>query len=135
MAVQSSFIQVSLHPAKGRMVIATQLIQSGETIEIAPVLTVAAKTRELLKSTELFQHSFARPDLYTENQPTEGYFVLGCATLCNHSQHPNAKIEWVHNDIGNWAHLIAIETINPDEEIVLFYTDIEEYDAHLEFDD
>ncbi|MBP0017060.1 MAG: SET domain-containing protein-lysine N-methyltransferase [Cyanobacteria bacterium SBLK] len=111
------------------MVIATQLIQSGEVIEISPAIAIADKTRELLKPTELFQYCFVRPDRYLGNRPASGYLVLGLATFCNHSDRPNAKIEWVKNEIGDWAHLIALNAIDSGEEILLFYTDIEDYES------
>ncbi|WP_204105596.1 MULTISPECIES: SET domain-containing protein-lysine N-methyltransferase [Spirulina sp. CCY15215] len=125
----SSCIAISQHPSKGKIVIATQSIQAGEIIEIAPAIAISEKTRELLKPTELFQYCFVNPDGYVHNWPVSGYFVLGLATLCNHSNQPNAKVNWVRNDKGNWSHLIALNEINLSEEILLFYTDFKEYES------
>lgn len=45
--VQSNCIKVCWHSSKGRMIITTQPIQSGETLEIAPVLTLSGKTTDI----------------------------------------------------------------------------------------
>ncbi len=131
----SSCLKICKHSSKGRMVIATQPLQAGEVIEIAPAIAISEKTRECLKPTELFQYCFVQPDRYVRDRPASGYLVLGLATLCNHSNNPNAKIEWVKNDTGSWSHLIALHGINSGEEIVLFYTDVEEYESYPSFEE
>ncbi|MEM9542504.1 MAG: SET domain-containing protein-lysine N-methyltransferase [Cyanobacteria bacterium P01_E01_bin.42] len=133
MTSASQCLKISQHSSKGRMVIATQPIQSGAIVEIAPVIAISAKTRELVRPTELFQYCFVRPDDYKRERPASGYLVLGFATLCNHSNQPNAVVEWLHDEHGYWAHLIALEQINSGKEIVLRYTDLEEYQSYSRF--
>ena len=59
-----------------------------------------------------------------------GYLVFGLASLCNHQEKPNAKVNWIENTIGLWSHLIennTLKDINKGEEVTLFYTNIDEY--------
>ena len=44
---------------------------------------------------------------------------------------PNARVEWVENEVGLWLHLIAQKDIKGGEEVTLFYTNIDQdTDAH-----
>lgn len=63
----------------------------------------------------------------------DGHIVFGFSSLCNHSENPNACIKWTKDEIGLWAHLIALKDIQPEEEILVFYTNIDEYSLVHEF--
>lgn len=120
-------IEVKLIPPKGRGVVATTLIKQGTLIEAAPVAAFPKEQWEAIRPTKIFKYCFVRPSEYKTEDNVDGYLVFGTSTLCNHADAPNAYIEWVENDCGLWAHLIANVDIQPDEEICIFYTNINEY--------
>lgn len=119
---------------KGRGIIATQIIEKGMLIEAAPVCTFSPEQRKLIDKTVLFKYYFVKPSEYNSTKEyASGHIVFGLSSFCNHSERPNAKVEWVENDDGSWAHLTAIKDIRPDEEVTLFYTNIDEYFSSHKF--
>lgn len=59
--------------------------------------------------------------------------MFGLASFCNHAEKPNARVEWVENEVGLWSHLIAQKDIEVNEEVTLFYTNIDEYQQASKF--
>lgn len=126
-------IEVKCFPNKGRGIIAKKLIQKGTLIEKAPVVSFPPEQREILNTTELFKYYFVIPSEYERSKNSKnvgGYIVFGLLSLCNHSESPNTYINWAEDEIGLWAHLIASKDIQPGEECLLFYTNIDEYPSH-----
>lgn len=124
---RSTMLDVCLIPGKGRGIITVQSVQAGTLIEIAPVVSFSSQDRPLIDQTELFPYYFVQPSLYSHNGNISGHMVLGFSTLCNHADIPNAHIEWKNDDIGEWAHLVALKDIAAGEEVTLYYTNIDEY--------
>ncbi len=120
-------IQIQILPGKGRAVIANLTIEKGRLIESAPTKCFSAEDREIMKKTSAFTHCFVRADEYKQGKPCRGFMVFGLSSLCNHSNHPNARIEWEARETGVWANLVSLRDIEAGEEITLYYTDIEEY--------
>ncbi|MDY6805100.1 MAG: SET domain-containing protein-lysine N-methyltransferase [Cyanobacteriota bacterium] len=126
-------IEVKLFPKKGRGIAATKLIPKETIIEVAPVGSFPAEEMALINKTEVFKYYFVIPSEYEKSQNVGGHIVFGLSSLCNHSQTPNAYINWVKNEIGLWAHLIASKDIKAGEEVFLLYTNIDEYSLEREF--
>ena len=120
-------IEVKKMPNKGRGIIATQDIPKRTLIEVAPVGTFPLEAGANMKATEFFKYYFVRPSEYGKSKTLKGYLVFGLASLCNHEENPNARVEWLEDEIGLWSHLIAQKDINKGEEVTLFYTNIDEY--------
>ena len=120
-------IEVKNIPPKGRGVVASVPIKEGDLIESAPVGPFPKEQWDAIRGTSIFKYCFVRPSEYQHESDSKGYLVFGLATLCNHSDQPNAYIKWVENELGLWAHLIAKADIEMDEEVSIFYTNISEY--------
>lgn len=120
-------IEVQLLPKKGRGVVATKLIPKGALIEKAPVASIPAEQQVSLEATEVFQYYFVRLSEYEKNKEVGCHIVFGLSSLCNHSETPNTYVNWVEDEIGLWAYLIALEDIQLGEECLLFYTNVDQY--------
>jgi len=112
---------------KGRALITTQLIKKNSIIETSPAITFPSHVEPLIKDTIIYEYAFVDPKSYNRATESRGYMAFGLATLCNHSAQPNAKVEWTEDEIGLWAKLIAIDHIQPNEEITIYYTNCNEY--------
>lgn len=107
---------------------ATQLIKKGTLIEAAPTCSFPTQQRELIDQTELSIFYFVKPSEYNQkNKNVAGHIVFGLASFTNHSQTPNAKIEWKEDECGLWTHLIALEDIQVNDEVMIFYANIDAY--------
>lgn len=121
-------LKVVLVPKKGRGVVATQYIKKGTLIEAAPTCSFPTQQRELVDKTNLSIFYFVKPSEYTAtNKNVEGHIVFGLSSFTNHSKTPNAKIEWKEDERGLWANLVALEDIQVDNEVTIFYTNIDTY--------
>jgi SET domain-containing protein len=126
-------IEVKYFPKKGRGIVATKPISKDTVIEVAPVGSFPAAQRPLMSNTEVFEYYFVILAEYEKSKNVGGHIVFGLSSLCNHSETPNAHIQWVKDEIGLWAHLIATKDIQPEEEVFVFYTNIDEYPLAHEF--
>lgn len=127
-------IKVEKISGKGRCIVAKQDIPPGTLIEHAPVTAFSGTQRLLSNNGEIFQYFFVQPEEYNQRQnASDGYLVFGLSSLCSHHEHPNAYIEWLEDEVGWWADLIAKREIKPGEEVTLFYTNIDEYANISEF--
>ncbi|AFY40141.1 nuclear protein SET [[Leptolyngbya] sp. PCC 7376] len=126
-------IKVKIIPPKGRGVVATTLIAKGTLIEASPVSSFPKEQWDMIRQTSIFKYCFVRLSEYRIQKKVDGYLVFGTSTLCNHSEKPNSYIEWVENELGLWAHLIAKEDIQPNEEVSIFYANINEYSLASKF--
>ncbi|MCV6636934.1 SET domain-containing protein-lysine N-methyltransferase [Candidatus Albibeggiatoa sp. nov. NOAA] len=112
---------------KGRGVVATTAIEKGTLIERAPVASFPAEQRPIIDSTNIAKYYFVLPSEYKHNKHVNGHFVFGLLSLCNHSEVPNAYINWEQDNVGLWAQLIALQDIQKGQEVSLFYTNVDEY--------
>lgn len=120
-------IEVQHIPNKGRGIIATDNIPEGTLLEVAPVASFPLEQVPNMNQTELFKYYFVRRLEYGKGNNVKGYLVFGLASLCNHKDKPNARVEWSEDEIGLWSRLIAEEYIKAGQEVTLFYTNIDEY--------
>ena len=120
-------IDIKIFPKKGRGVVATEFIAKGTLIEKVPVVSFPAEQRLILDKTEVFKYYFVIPSEYDKTKEVGGYLVFGLASFCNHSETPNTHINWVEDERGLWAELIASQDIEAGKECLLFYTNINEY--------
>ncbi|MGB3513904.1 MAG: SET domain-containing protein-lysine N-methyltransferase [Microcoleaceae cyanobacterium] len=120
-------IEVKKIPNKGRGIIATKYIPKGTLLEVAPVEVFPFEAKQSINETEVFKYYFVQPSEYGQSKDVKRYLIFGLASLCNHAEKPNVRVEWIENEIGLWSHLIALKDINKSEEITLFYTNIDEY--------
>ncbi|MGD1871577.1 MAG: SET domain-containing protein-lysine N-methyltransferase [Mastigocoleus sp.] len=126
-------IEVKKIPPKGRGIVATKLIPKKTLIEVAPVSSFPRQQWKYVKQIDIFKYCFVTPLEYKESKAGQGHIVFGLSSLCNHSENPNAFIKWEHNEIGLWAHLIALGDIQSGEEVLIFYTNIDEYPSESNF--
>jgi len=106
---------------KGLGVFATQQIDKGELIEIAPLINLPVQTNSMV----LMDYRFWYPKLTPTDETgyptiTSIYVIaLGYASMYNHSQHSNA--DWIDGDHPMTFHFIAKQQIAPNEEITITY--------------
>lgn len=126
-------IEVKQFEQKGRGIVATEPISKGMLIESAPVAIFPPEEWEVMEPTAIFKYCFVRPSEYDGQRTENGYIVFGLSSLCNHSQEPNAHIQWIENENGLWANLTAVSDIPIGEEVVIFYTNIDKYSSASKF--
>ncbi len=121
-------LEIKMIADKGRGAVAKQFIQEGTLMEKAPVASFPPDQRELIHETEIGPYYFVRPTEYdSQDVHAKGYIVFGLSSFCNHSEEPNAKIEWCKDRVGLLARLTALQDIQVGEEVTIFYTNIDEY--------
>lgn len=120
-------IEVQKIPEKQRGIVATQPILPETLLEVAPATAIPSEHLSAIDDTEVFKYYFVRPTEYAEEGTFGGYLVFGLASLCNHSDRPNARVRWSENEVGLWCHLIATSAIEPGEEVTLSYANIDRY--------
>lgn len=126
-------IQVKQFPKKCRGIVATKMIAKETEIEVSPTVSFSAAQRDIIDKTELQKYYFVIHSEYETNPKVGGHIVFGLSSLCNHSETPNAYINWVKDEMGLWAHLIALQDIQAGDEVCLYYTNIDEYTLAREF--
>lgn len=112
---------------KGRGVFAIRSFNTGETIELAPVIPIPADQRELIHQTVLRHFYFEWGD-----NEDEAAMVLGYGALYNHSYQPNAA--YVFRESECLIEFVALREIRPDEEILINYNGVSGSLAALWFD-
>lgn len=78
-----SKIFIRIFPDKGRGVFATEDINSGEIIEVTPVLVFSPREADFIMQTQLSDYVF----MWDRNKSA---LALGCGSVYNHSDAPNA---------------------------------------------
>ncbi len=126
-------IKVQRFSKKGRGIVATKKIAKDTLIEVSPVASFPPDQRAIIDRTELSEYCFVICSEYEKSKNVCGHIVFGLSSLCNHSEAPNAYINWVENEIGLWAHLIALKDIHPGDEVLIYYTNIDEYASVHQF--
>jgi len=124
---QNSILTIQTFPNKGRGVITKQTIEANTVLEVAPVASFPTQERPIIDKTQIAKYYFVQPEAYEETKQVEGYFIFGLASFCNHHDKPNAKIEWKEDEKGLWAHLTTTKAISANEEVTLYYTNLDEY--------
>ena len=127
MSVRLPFIYVAEVPKKGRGVFTARFIPEGSSIESCPVIELSAADKEVIHQTHLHDYYF----LWGEEGGCA--LALGYGSMYNHASNPNANYEMdnEHKTID----VFAIRDIQAGEEITISYTDGEEEDTVLWFDE
>lgn len=121
-------IEVGYLKGKGRVVLASAALSKGEIVEKAPASIIPVSERDLLKGTSIFEYYFADPTYYKQGTGDIcGYISYGLASMCSHSNIPNAMISWVSDETGVWSTLSMLTDVGPQEEISIYYTNIQDY--------
>jgi len=108
------FIQES--PNKGRGVFTAKKIQTGDLIEICPIILVPEHEVPVIHNTRLHDYYF----LWGPKEK-KAAIALGWGSLYNHSEHANAYTlqDWESKEIK----ILAQKDIEPMEEITISYND------------
>lgn len=122
LAQDHDVLRVVAVPGKGRGVIATCGLPPGLLLEVAPALPVEATVvRPYLFTT-------AGRDVPPQAKGTAYFLVFGTMSLANHSDDPNARVEFrASESSGMQAVLESIEFITAGEEITICYPDRDSY--------
>jgi uncharacterized protein len=110
-------IEIRNSPGRGRGVFARETIKPGAVIEAAPVIILPASDCPALDQTIIHNYYF-----HWDGDPDgegRGALGLGILSLCNHSNHPRARVN--RNFARQTLDLIATAPIGPGEEITIDY--------------
>lgn len=105
-------IKVSDAGKKGLGIFAAKKIRKGQIIEICPVLILPKNDWGAIESTLLSNYVF-------DWGRGRCAIALGTGCLYNHSEYPNAEVEWIVGETT--LQYIAARTIRKDEEICINY--------------
>jgi uncharacterized protein len=109
-------LEIRNYPNKGRGVSARQPIQEGTVLESLPVLIIESQVYKKLRKFPFIKHTFVWD---IKGKEKSGAIGFGFASMCNHSENPNAAIR---KDFENNAiELVAIKNIQPEEEVTFKY--------------
>ncbi len=109
---------------KGRGVLAVKNIKAGEVVEVCPIIFLSDKEVDFLR-----KDSDVLRFYYLEQYAIKRFcLMLGYGSLYNHSQNPNADIEYSEDNLEDFVSVKAIKDIKAGEEIVFDY----EFDNNIE---
>jgi len=108
------FLVITDSPDRGRGVFTTEPIESGTTIEIAPVLVLNALDREKVEQTLLYDYIFE----WGEDHKSAAV-ALGYASIYNHTKLANCKydMDYEYQTIS----IITLRDIEQGEELFINY--------------
>jgi SET domain-containing protein len=109
-------IHISDSPIQGLGVFANETIYEGEIIEICPVIDMGLNREP---SPILVDYRFNWPQ---GNEWEYQVVAAGYAMLYNHNNNPNAA--WRSNLENKTFEFYAVKEINPNEEILVYYGDV-----------
>lgn len=109
-------IKIEEIAGKGRGVIATEDIKSGETIEVCPVIFISEAEASFIKNSEVLKFYCLE-----ETSVKKSCVMFGYGSIYNHSENPNADIEYNEKKPENYLTFKAIKDIKAGEEILFDY--------------
>lgn len=117
MTIAVSRIRAAHIPGKGRGLMASEAIASGDVIDRSTTIPLSAADCDLLELSAVGDYYFAHPE-----DAEAGLVVLGLTSLCNYSNMPNAELRWQRDDSVGWlAELYALRPIAEGEEVTRRY--------------
>lgn len=122
---QDGGTRLDLIPGKGRGVLAQRAFMPGDLIETAPTVELSVPDCQTLETTPLGDYYFAHPE-----NIDAGCLIFGLTSFLNHSDAPNAQIEWRHDETGWRIDLYAIAEIPEGAEITRTYVCAPWFDVH-----
>lgn len=115
------FIQIKQISYKGRGIVAKMAIEPNACLEEAPTVELLPGELLLIDKTTIGNYYFMpRREFANPNS----HLVLGLISCCNHSNKPNAKVEWVKRDDIIFARLMTIIFVEQGEEVTIDYGDV-----------
>ena len=108
------FLVITDSPDRGRGVFTTEPIESGTTIEIAPVLVLNASERAKVEETLLYDYIFE----WGEDNKGAGV-ALGYASIYNHAKLANCKYDMDYE--FQTISIITLRAIEQGEELFINY--------------
>ncbi len=116
-------------PGKGRGVIAVEALSAGSVIIRDPVERYRCAEAEALRSHPIYYHLFVDPRAYGRAEQVDLLWAIGPISMVNHADRPNCTIKWTADGAGEWVTLVAINDIAAGTELLISYTNIDEYDV------
>lgn len=116
-------LELKITPDRGRGVFVIGDIETGDSIEISPMLAISKEDCEWIDETDLSRYRYELLSTDDDGNPEIiGLIALGYGSLYNHSFDPNADYE-IENDVdGNFTiEFFAIKPILDGEEVTINY--------------
>ena len=114
---------------KGLGVFALCNIKATTIITSAIFRTIRKSDCRTLRSIDIFHHLFVDRRTYSDNpKDCELHLAFGSISIVNHGENPNCYLQWEYNDLHSFVNLISSRDIYIDEEIVISYENISDYD-------
>ncbi len=114
-------------PGKGRGVVTLTSISINSTIVRDPVERYTGEVARRLRDHSLYYHLFVDPRTYGNTRDCDLLWVIGPISIVNHADNPNCSVHWQKDEVGEWAVLKADREIAQGEELLVSYTNIDEY--------
>lgn len=111
---KTSNVCVRESKGKGRGVFAVRNIPGKSCIEVCPILVLSPKDRKWIEKTKLYNYDFE-----WGRDKKKAAIALGCGSLYNHSDDPNA--EWIGDAKTGTMTFYSLRAIKKDEEITFNY--------------
>lgn len=127
------FVRVQPIPGKGRGVVAISPIAMNAIVLCDAVERYSGEAARALRLHPLYYHLFVDPASYGRAKSCDLLWAIGAISVVNHGESPNCSIRWKATPYGEWALLRADKDILPGEEILISYTNIDEYDDRNSF--
>jgi len=102
---------------KGRGIVATQKILKGEVIETCPIIIISETEKQFIET----QSDILKFYYLIQEDLERCCIMLGYGSIYNHSENPNADIDYEENKSQKYLKFIALCDINVGEEIVYDY--------------
>ena len=114
---------------KGLGVFALRNIKVNTILTCAVFRTIRKSDCRIVRSTEIFHHLFVDRRTYSDNpKDCELHIAFGSISVINHAENPNCYLRWEYNGRYSFVNLISSRNIFRDEEILISYENISDYD-------
>ncbi len=97
-----SAIRVAAISGKGRGLVAKRDIPPDTVLERAPAAVLTAEECDTIDLTPLKDFWFRHP-----TDPDRGCIVFGLLSVANHSEAPNCRVDWVHDQHVGWCAMLV----------------------------
>jgi SET domain-containing protein len=114
---------------KGRGVVACDRIPAGSFIMRDPVERYREEDAKSLRTHPLYYHLFVDPETYRRSRDVDLLWAIGPVSIVNHADQPNCVVRWTNDAVGEWVTLVALKDISAGAELLIRYTNIDEYDV------
>jgi len=115
-------------PVAGRGLFASRAIATGEHINCSPALFVRSSGLDAIVSPYAFALDRDETPGHPQVGPVQFALVFGPVSLANHADAPNAAVTFTRSlERGLEAHVSALASIEPGEEIFIRYPDRNRY--------